>query len=405
MITCKSKELKTIKFVFENWKCCTNDKEIMLQAISRSSKLSDSEIVKVKANRVIYKFEVANHIYYAKLNLPKSFIYKIKEFFRPKSRIEYNAAVMLRNMGIPIVNMVGWGKQGYRSILVSACPEGESISTIKDYWLKISTNAQKKKEFLHAICPFIDSFNKTNLVHTDFDPANVLAVEAKTSLNFLLIDPFGISKSSINACNIFKNGLFKLISSFLFELTRNEKISFLIESNLIKDQSEYDQYLEAFYLHHISVRKKRWDHRRNRLMSVKPNRQLHRIESNNSVLFIKKDIAGTPLIKVEDITYVVNNEKFDTLECNRSEAQTLWFSSLYLDSININHIGPIAWKQSNVKDLLLIEKTTKYSPYINTEYTEDFIKLCKTAKIEINNPSEKILIKENRPYLKLIPMI
>jgi len=384
------------RFVFGKWQCVSRYPDVMKKSLDILEELPSPNFFKIKEDRIIFKFYLDGKWYFAKKNIPNKLREKTKELFRPQSRVEYNAGLLLESLGVPVVNMIGWARNKTISIVVSESP-GENVTTAMDFWNKRAiSDKNAKHKFVAATAEFIRTFSNANLIHPDLHFGNLLVVEKATSLKLMVVDPFGIRSFRGMKYDIFKEGLALFLYELQWYLDRNEKISFSLDARLIEKESEFDIFWKKIIEFAVNHQIKEWPGGRRRKFLTRSTRATEKFnEQNGTVVFIRKGGDGNPLF---------SKDKLDTAGLAKEEtnkAKQKWLFSLYLQTLGIDHVKVIAWKKvTNGQDVLFCENEKIFLSYRKSEYLTDFLQICKITGLKVKNPSQDILFRGEIPCLK-----
>lgn len=384
------------RFLFDKWLCVSRKPDIMKKSLVLLETLKKENAFKIKEDRLIFKFCIDGKWYFAKKNIPKRLKEIIKETFRPQSRIEYNAGLLLDSAEVPVVNMIGWAKHKTISILITESP-GENVTTAMDFWNKKALADENERHiFLAVLADFIRTFFRARLVHPDLHLGNLLIVEKDCNLKLFIVDPFGIKLCRWGKYNILKGGFALLLYGLQWSLSRNEKISFFINAHLIKNESEFDDVWNKIIRFAVRHQTKEWPGGRRKKFLTRSTRITEKFnEQNENVVFIRKNIDGNPLFSKDELnTSGLIKEK-------TKKAKQRWLFSLYLQTLEIDHVQAIAWRKvANGEDVLFCENEKNFLPYKESEYLKDFLQICEFAGVKVKNPFQDILFRKEIPCLK-----
>jgi hypothetical protein len=384
------------RFVFGKWQCVSRELDIMKKSLTALEGLKKGNIFKIKEDRIIFKFCIDGKWYFAKKNIPKRLKEIIKEIFRPQSKIEYNAGLLLDSLGVAVVNMIGWARNKTISIIISESPR-ENVITAMDFWNKRAiSDKNAMHRFLVALAEFIRTFFNANLIHPDLHFGNLLVIEEDSNLKLIVVDPFGIRLFRGMKYDIFKGGFALLLYGLQWYLDRNEKISFFIDSHLIEKESEFDVFWGKIIKFVARHQIKEWSGGRRRKFLTRCTRGTEKSnEQNGNVMFLRKGIDGNPLFSKDELN-TAGLAKEET-----KKAKQRWLFSLYLQTFGIDHVRAIAWeKVTNGQDVLFCENEKEFLPYKESEYLKDFLQICEFAGLKVKNPSQDILFRGEIPCLK-----
>lgn len=368
----------------------------MKKSLALLDGLKKENAFKLKEDRIIFKFCIDGRWYFAKKNTPKRLKEIIKETFRPQSRVEYNAGLLLDSLGVSVVNMIGWARNKTISIVVSESPEENAITAMEFWNKKVMSDKTEKRRFLAALTEFVKTFFTANLIHPDLHFGNLLVVEENRKLKLMVVDPFGIKPFHGMNYDVFKGGFALLLYGLQWTLDRDEKISFSLSSHLINNESEFDVFWRKIIRFVTRHQIKEWPGGRRRKFLTRSTRITKKNnDQNGTVVFVRKDINGNPLFPREELS-TANLTKEETKKAKRK-----WLFSLYLQTFGIDHVRAIAWKKvPNGQDILFCENETDFLPYRESEHLKDFLQICESAGLKIKNPFQDVLFRGEIPCLK-----
>lgn len=153
--------------------------------------LKKAEIVKHNPGRTIYKLSLINgSTLYIKHNHPKELKHRIKALFFPKAKKEFRSAMLLRDMGIPIIPVMGWGHCGSDSFLITK--EISKSITLKELLEHRLKSGKDIDRIMLAIAKFLRLLIEKGVDHPDLHAGNILVKEEKDDFSLYLVDLYGI---------------------------------------------------------------------------------------------------------------------------------------------------------------------------------------------------------------------
>jgi hypothetical protein len=387
----------------KSWYCETKDKEIFAQITESLKNIPKDKIIRQNKNRTVYRIKVNGKYYFIKLIHPKLFRHKLRELFLfTKSYSEYKSALFLEKVGLEVVKVIGWGKRRWKNFLVTE-DAGLHIENARDFWLKTAKdNPFIRKEFLNSLSYFLRKCIYANFKHPDFHLGNVLLKVTKEDLKFIFVDPDGI-KFKTQKLNLIKLGVAELIIGFIMkELTREESLKLLIDSNIVNNEEEFDRVWLDLRKFNVKWVKSLWKKRRKRVLSKNSRFSVRKKDVEGNRWYLKKDNLEKILLKddILDINKLSSKYKAETLSFKNAEQK--WLLSYYMQFQNIPHVKVIAFyiSQNKQESVLLYETYTKdCSVKVNYKEIDMLKKLCETANVSVKSYDDCIVYKRNRPVV------
>lgn len=368
------------------WKGTSNNDEAMNFALSLLPQVPEKYLFKEKDNRIIYKFSIGPTEYFAKLNRPNSFYHKVKTFFFSNSYFEFKSAMLAQVSSLPIVEVAGWCAKGFEDMIVTENP-GQNFGEASLYWRKICQNSPEKCSiFLSGLAQFVRKYIMANLYHRDFHMGNLLLEERGEGVLFMLIDPLGIRKKI--GSNVFNSGVIRLLGILKSGIPFNEKLKFLIESGVIKNESEFEGIWAKITYSLAKHENSKWFGRRPKILKGKSRYSEKEKDKDGRTCFVRRGISQNDF------------EKYEHLNLERKKAKKYWLYSCFLQSHGIDHRMPLAWfKKEDGKDLLLIEKSEEFEALNESVSPDEFMSYCKASGVKISDIKSDILLRAGKPCL------
>ena len=352
----------------------------------------------------VYRIKIKKKYYFVKLIHPKLFRHKVREIlFFNKSYSEYKSAQFLDRVGLDIVNVIGWGRKGYRNFLVTE-DAGLNVVNARDFWLNTAKkNSYVREEFLISFSYFIRKCIYANFVHPDFHLGNLLIKVTKDDLKFVFVDPDGV-KFKTKRIGLIKQGVGQLLASLItHELTREEGCRLLRDANIIKSEDGYDDVWLMLRTYDVATIKDRWRKRKKKILKSN-SRFVGRVsdESGNKWL-LRKNLMGKPILNKEILDISWLEKQYSTEVLAVGEAKRKWLLSFYMQFLGIPHLHPLALylSSNNQESILIYEKFNAEQPSAIPENDINLIrKLCETAGVKVDSYSRSIVYKGKKPVLR-----
>jgi tRNA A-37 threonylcarbamoyl transferase component Bud32 len=149
-------------------------------------------VVKQNLQRTVYRFSTSAGAVYAKLlrvNSPRS---AIRDWFRgPKAKLEADRLVQLRNLGIAVPELLGWGRgPGASAMITREVPNAVPLEAI----LSLTLTPKERKRLTHEIGFFLGYLHSAGIVHPDPHPGNVLLADGR----LVLLDTHAVQFNQVN---------------------------------------------------------------------------------------------------------------------------------------------------------------------------------------------------------------
>jgi hypothetical protein len=391
------------KYRIKSWYCETEDEKVFARIVESLKDINKDKIIRQNRNRTVYRIKVDGKYYFIKLIHPKLFRHKVRELFLfTKSYSEYKSALFLEKVGLEVVKVIGWGKKRSRNFLVTE-DAGLHIENARNFWLKTAKdNPFIRKEFLNALSYFLRKCIYANFKHPDFHLGNVLLKVTKDDLKFIFVDPDGI-RFKTQKLNLIKLGVAELIIGFIMkELTREESVKLLTDSNIVNSEEEFDKVWLELRKFNVKWVNSLWKKRRKRVLSKNSRFSVRKKDVEGNRWYLKKDAFENVLLKEENLNINSLSNKYKAEILSYKDAEQKWLLSYYMLFQNIPHVQIIAFYISNNKQesVLLYETyTTDSSINRDDKEIERLKKLCETAKIDIKSYDDCIVYKRNRPLV------
>ena len=150
-----------------------------------------AELVKENSRRSVYKVDGNGLGLFIKSDHPTNPRDLLKQLWRNKSQCEFNVGLALAEAGIPVVDMLAWGKNGRNSYLVSKALK-DAIS-FQDAW-EYCNDHQMRDAFLLSLANLLRKMVASNINHPDMHSGNIMSrVDGgQQKVDFFLLDLYDI---------------------------------------------------------------------------------------------------------------------------------------------------------------------------------------------------------------------
>jgi len=393
---------KYVGIKINKWKWIINDPNLLHPWFDNFLQYTTGEnCIKSNKQRTVFKVLVNEIWYYVKFLHPSSFLDTQRGLLmKSKAELEFNSGNLLKSVGIPVVDMIGWGKCGSKSMLITK----EAYGTInaRTHWLTQAANTVDQREtFLLALSEIVNKFRINNIIHPDFHLGNILLkIERNGNNNFIIVDPYGIS-SKKNYVNSKDSGVWMLLGFFKYELTKDERNYLLINCGLTVSLETSKKLWNKIILHDAESNNSKWDKRKAKVLSGKSRFCKSFVDSVKTIGFIRKSlITGETVVPIEDIKLILDNTKdYKIIKLDHKSATRLWLFSFFLQFHSIDHYNPLIWVHGDI-DLLIFKNDNKIVSLNGDEDLKiDLIYKCEISGIKITDCNKQILFVDKKPKL------
>ncbi len=336
-------------------------------------------VIKENKKRTIYKYLD----FYIKHDHPQELKHKLKSYFFPKSKKEYNSAIVLKKEGIPIVPVLGWKKDGCNSFLITKEILGAVL--LKDFLQDSSIISTDIDIFLTCLCRFLKMLVEKGVDHPDLHSGNILVRKEGNKYSFYLLDLYGIKiRKKLNKSQIFR--IFGWLVSLLWSLEEDMLEDFLIESGFCRRGEDlYKKWNELvrWRLNYIKsiCKKRKWK-------LFKESSICREFETKNGRILLKD--YGDLKKKKGYLVKIFSKE--DAVRC--------WMNSYYLRLFGIPVFSHFLMMEDRDRIIIFMEMPDGKRPAKKKDLIERFYSWCKNADIIPPSGIENIYLKEN-PFFPL----
>lgn len=152
---------------------------------------ADAEIVQESPFSLVYKID--GYFFKYQKSEQRSLLKRLKYTFYPRAKKEFIAIRRLQTAGLPVVEAVGYGSCGAKSILITK--EVPDSITVLQYIRNLSANGECiDTEFLVKWGKFINEIIHSGFYIADFHAGNVLYLQSEKC--FVLVDVYGLKDLS-----------------------------------------------------------------------------------------------------------------------------------------------------------------------------------------------------------------
>ena len=335
----------------DKWEWHIEDTELLNPWFAHFPEHMQNSSIKSNAQRNVFTVEAKGKKYYIKYSHPASLLQKTRSKVSSKSASEFNSAKLLESAGIPTPKVIGWGKRGSKSMLMTEAVEN-AVNARQFWFSKAVNNPEIQELFLAKFADFMKKFFAAKLYHPDFHPGNLLVSKQNETISFIMIDPYGIIEEPSIQSKIFE--MLCILGAFRGELDDQAGIELI--KKIFPDYSD-EKCAETWQEILIAETKKAirlWEKRQGRILTDPRDSQV--FEQDGKHIRIRKTFAGELAIDLNSVL-----EKDETLfkiqELPPEEAEAKWLESYQWALHRLPHKLPLAWiKTPNAPDILIREK-------------------------------------------------
>lgn len=340
-----------MKKIIDNWEWQIEVPELLEPWFPRFYEYVKTHSVKSNAQRDVFTVESKGRQYYIKYSHPISLLQKARSIIMPKCAQEFNSSKLLEISGIPTPKTVGWAKKGPESMLMTEAVT-DAVNARK-YWFAIAVNdSEKRQQFLAKFADFLQKFLNCGLYHPDFHPGNLMVKTEHNDLDFILIDPYGITEMK----PLSKNKIFEMlciVGAFRGEI--NDSNGTALIKKIFADCSDV-KCAETWHKIIIAESKKSiklWEKRQGKILTELRYSQV--FEKDGSTIRIRKTFAGELVMTLDEV--LQNKDQYEIKELEHDQAEKTWISSFQKELHRLPQTLPLAWiNPPGSKDIIISEK-------------------------------------------------
>lgn len=346
-----------MKTTINNWTWEIDDPGFLEYWFSDLDILRDERSVKANSEREVFTIEVEGKTYYVKYSHPSSLLQKTRSKINPKLAAEFNSAKLLEMSGIPTPKVIGWGKKGPESMLITeAVPNAINA---RQCWFSIGyRDFSRRKVFLAKFATFLRNFLESGFYHPDFHLGNLLVIERGEKIAFILIDPYGVIDAD-PLSEKQKREMLCIIGALRGEI--NDQTGIDLITTILPDFND-EKAADAWQKIVISESMKTiklWEKRQERILT--DPRYSQGLGDDELHVRIRKDFAGKPCLNLDSPADIVNHQdEYDLQEMESEDAEKAWLLSFQEEFHRIPTRKPLAWvKGEAIQDCLIYENEIK----------------------------------------------
>lgn len=346
-----------MKTTINNWVWEIEDPEFLEYWFGDFENYRQENSIKSNSERDVFVVQVEAKKYFVKYSHPTSLLQKTRSQISSKSESEFNSAKLLESSGIPSPKVIGWGKKGTESMLITeAVPQAINA---RQYWFSIEyQNFAKRKVFMATFATFLKNFLDFGLYHPDFHLGNLLVTEKNGKISFTLIDPYGvIDEDPLGRKKLFE--MLCIIGALRGEINDQTGIDLLKTIIPNFDDDKAAENWQKILVAESAKTMKLWNKRQDRILTDPRYSQL--LGNDELHVRIRKDFAGKLCLNLNSPTDIINyQDAYDLQEMSSEEAEAKWLLSFRKEFHRIPAKKPLAWVQGTaIQDCLIYETEIK----------------------------------------------
>ncbi len=298
-------------------------------------------IIKSNQKRTIYKIYVDNgQVFYLKHDHPEELRHRIRSLWSPKSRSEFDSAMLLRKQSVPTVPVLGWGKKGFDSFLITK--EISHTLLLKDLLTFFYISKKDMNNLLTDIGRFLRLLVEKEVKHPDLHAGNILVGKKEGRFLFYLVDLYGIKVGgSFKKRDIFR--LFGWLVTILWPFEWEEIRQFLFLSGFCKNPDDVKKEWQALIKWRLAYIKSRCRKRKKKLFKDSSICRLYALEAAD--LIIKKGLE----IKERQGHYMIK-------ALSNNDAERGWLNSYFLSLFGIPVAEHYVWLRKKETSTLIVQQ-------------------------------------------------
>ena len=334
------------------------------------------EIVKHNKKRTVYR---GNGLY-IKHDHPDCLVDKLKAIFFPKSKREFNSALLLKDLSIPVVPVLGWGKQRTNNYLITKEIKGSVL--LKDIFLNISN--KDLNMLLTSLALFLNKLLTKKIYHPDLHSGNILVKKVKEEYNFYLLDLYGIkTKKRLSDNDKFR--LFAWLVTILLYVEEEKIKEFLINSGFCKEDEFPEKWIKLLI----------W---RARYLKSRCRKRKEKLFKNSSLC--KAFTVENGILLIKDGIEVKAKKAYKIKRLSAQQAKRCWINSYFLPLFGISVYSHFLYLRKEGKAVIFTEipEGAKLSEAVVDHRIKEIIKRlnywCKIAGIDAKLELSNLYIRE-----------
>lgn len=357
------------------WTWFLNEPELLKGWFDDYEKLIHLKKIKSNSIRTVFSVKSSEIPLFVKYECPKSAIAKLKAHFSSKAKSEFKSALLLKELSIPCVEYLGWGKKGHEGMLLSK--ELVNYINAKDFWFESATNKNKfKLLFLRGLASFLKIFFKTGLYHPDFHIGNLLV--NPENFDFCIVDPYGIKKAGkISEKKKFE--MFRIIGAMRAELNITDAVDLILRSGMAESQTKAKNLWKKILRKEAEEVEELWEKREKQILSGKSKYSTEVIVNRYKSYVIRNTMSSKPALPLDSVIDNLPEDEFLCISINQKEALKVWLSSFKLQFHRIQHPAPLIWEKTGLDSDFIYWKKSDIESFQNIITDHEFHERCRTA--------------------------
>lgn len=369
----KSHNLKKISV--NGWTWFLKEPELLKDWFDDYEKLIHLKKVKSNSIRTVFSVKSSETPLFVKYECPRSTIAKLKAHFSSKAKSEFKSAILLKELSIPCVEYLGWGKKGHEGMLLSK--ELVNYINAKDFWFESAVDKNKfKLLFLRGLASFLKIFLKSGLYHPDFHIGNLL-VNPKY-FDFCIVDPYGIKKTG-NIPEKKKFEMFRIIGAMRAELNLTDAIDLILRSGMADSQAKAKNLWKKILRKEAEEVEELWEKREKQILSGKSKYSTEVTVSRYKSYMIRNTMSSKPALPLDSVIDNLPESEFLCVSIPQKEALKVWLASFKLQFHRIQHPAPLIWEKTGLDSDFIYWKKSDIEAFQNIITDHEFHERCRTA--------------------------
>lgn len=333
---------------------------------------------KIKSNsiRTVFKVKALDETpLVVKYECPCSAIDKLKAHFNSKAKSELKSSLLLKELSVPCVDYLGWGRKGHESMLLSR--ELLKYVNAKDFWFESAANKNKfKLLFLRGLASFLKIFLKAGLYHPDFHIGNLLVNPG--NFDFCIVDPYGIKKAP-KLHEKQKFAMFRIIGALRAELSMADATELILRSGMADSPQKAKFLWKKILRKEAEEVEELWEKRKKQILSGKSKYSTEVIADKYKSYMIRNTMSSKPVLPLDSVIDELPEEDFLCVSVPKKEAMKIWLESFKLQFHRIQHPAPLVWEKTGLDSDFIYWKRKDIESFQNIITDHEFHERCRTA--------------------------
>lgn len=299
--------------------------------------LTPPHLVKSTPVRAVYKCGD----FFLKFERAPGLLEAIRNRLHPKARAEYAIGQVLKSVGIPAVECLGWGKLGGTNVLITRAVPG-SVTLDEYFYTRIVYGGRNPDEIVNETAAFMRKFFDAGFFHEDMHFGNVLYnpdTHAFAWVDLIAIEHPGMVSPAERRL------MSRCIVTLREGLGRTQMLHAIRETGAVETDAE----AETFYFAEIRRTAQHlidtWYKRSDQALSGYPKfaDALPCPGDPDRTMLLRKDWLSRPILTKEDVEQGVPAGYEMIRAKDKAEAERIYLRSIYLQILRIKHRRVVAF--------------------------------------------------------------